>query len=506
MDFNDAIRMVHFPDNNQDIDLYQQMRSEAHKRLIYDELFFLELGMALKKTGMLLETGIPFIIDHGIVTNFLNMLPFLPTTAQRRVIDEIHRDMASTLPMNRLLQGDVGSGKTVVAVSAMVIACANGFQAAMMAPTEILAEQHFRHIETLVQKIGIRCELLTGSLKTAEKKEILGRIDRGETQIIVGTHALIQEKVAFSKLGLVVIDEQHRFGVVQRATLRRKGQIPDVLIMTATPIPRTLAMTAYGDLDVSVIDELPPEKMAPKTKVFPESQRARVYEIIHREVTKGHQVFIVYPLVEASENLDLKDAVRMAQHLQGDIFPDLKIGLVHGRMKANEKEQVMNEFAARRINILVATTVIEVGIDIPAASLMVIEHAERFGLSQLHQLRGRVGRGGAPSYCILLVQKTASEDARKRLKIMEETNDGFRIAEKDLTIRGPGEFLGTRQSGLPDFKVANLARDGMILSEAKEDAFSVIHDDPRLENPENAKLREILMHRWKGKLEMAKTG
>ena len=506
MDFSEAIRLVHFPDNNQNIDLYQQMRSEAHKRLIYEELFFLQLGMALRKKGRLLESGISFNIDHEILNKFFNMLPFSITAAQRRVINEIHGDMASILPMNRLLQGDVGSGKTVVATSAMVFACANGYQAAIMAPTEILAEQHFRNISNLTQSLGIKCELLTGNLKTAEKKEALERIEKGQTQLMVGTHALIQEKVVFSKLGLVVIDEQHRFGVVQRATLRKKGQIPDVLIMTATPIPRTLAMTAYGDLDVSVIDELPPGKIAPRTKVYPESQRARVYEIIHREVVKGNQVFIVYPLVETSESLDLKDAVRMAEHLQKDVFPDLKIGLVHGRMKGKAKEQVMNEFVEMKINILVATTVIEVGIDIPAASLMVIEHAERFGLSQLHQLRGRVGRGEAPSYCILLVQKTASEDSRKRLRIMEQTNDGFRIAEEDLAIRGPGEFLGTRQSGLPDFRVANLARDGLILSEAKNDAFSVINDDPRLGNPGNVELKDVLMRRWKGRLELAKTG
>jgi ATP-dependent DNA helicase RecG len=278
------------------------------------------------------------------------------------------------------------------------------------------------------------------------------------------------------------------------------------LIMTATPIPRTLAMTAYGDLDISVIDALPPGRIAPETKVYQESQRSRVYEIIHREAAKGNQVFIVYPLVEASENLDLKDAVRMAQHLQKNIFPDLKIGLVHGRMKAGEKEQVMNDFNQMKTNILVATTVIEVGIDIPAASLMVIEHAERFGLSQLHQLRGRIGRGDAPSYCLLLVHKTASEDARKRLRIMEQTADGFRIAEEDLALRGPGEFLGTRQSGLPDFRVGNLARDGVILSEAKEDASFVIREDPRLEKPENSALKEELTRRWKGKLEMVKTG
>jgi len=506
MDLDRAIRMVHFPDHDQNIDLYQQIRSDAHRRLIYEELFFLQLGMALRKKERGLEPGISFDVNHETVAQFFNNLPFSLTNAQRRVIDEIKKDMASNVPMNRLLQGDVGSGKTVVAMFAMVVACAGGYQAAMMVPTEILAEQHFRNISGLAQKIGIRCELLTGSLKTPEKNEIIKAIQSGQAQLIIGTHSLIQEKVAFFNLGLAVIDEQHRFGVLQRATLRKKGPLPDVLIMTATPIPRTLAMTAYGDLDVSVIDELPPGKIAPKTKVYPESQRARVYEIIHRQAVKGNQVFIIYPLVEISQSLDLKDAVRMAEHLQRDVFPDLKIGLVHGRMKGKEKEEIMDEFAKKRINILVATTVIEVGIDIPAASLIVIEHAERFGLSQLHQLRGRVGRGDAQSYCILLVWKTASENARKRLRIMEETADGFRIAEEDLSIRGPGEFLGVRQSGLPDFRIANLARDGLILSEARQDALSIINDDPRLESPANMNLREELIRRWKGRLELGRIG
>jgi ATP-dependent DNA helicase RecG len=304
----------------------------------------------------------------------------------------------------------------------------------------------------------------------------------------------------------VVIDEQHRFGVVQRAALRKKGPVPDVLVMTATPIPRTLAMTIYGDLDVSVIDEMPPGKKPVRTKVFSEAQRTRVYEIIRREVEKGNQVFIVYPLVEASENLDLKDATRMAEHLQQRIFPDCRVGLVHGRMKGSEKDRVMTDFAGKEIQILVSTTVIEVGIDVPEASLMVIEHAERFGLSQLHQLRGRVGRSDIPSFCILLAQKIGSEDARKRLRIMEQTNDGFRIAEEDLAIRGPGEFMGTRQSGLPDFRIASIVRDGRILGEARADAFGLVEEDPRLEFPDHRPLREVLLQRWGGRLELAKTG
>jgi len=506
LEIGEAIRQVHFPGNDQPLDLYQEMRSEAHRRLIYDEFFFFQLGMALRKQGGVLEQGISFLTDGEMVRKFYRLLPFALTAAQRRVITEIELDMASPSSMNRLLQGDVGSGKTVVSMAALITACENGHQAAIMAPTEILAEQHYRNFRVWAENLGLRTALLTGGLKTAERGELQGRIQNGEIDLVVGTHALIQEGVLFRDLGLIVIDEQHRFGVVQRATLRQKGQIPDVLVMTATPIPRTLAMTLYGDLDISVIDEMPPGKIPVRTKVFSESQRTRVYEIIRREAKKGNQIFIVYPLVEASENLDLKDATRMAEHLRKEIFPECRVGLVHGRMKGKEKEQVMNDFGNKMIDILVSTTVIEVGIDIPEASLMVIEHAERFGLSQLHQLRGRVGRSDIPSFCILLTQKTGSEDARKRLRIMEQTSDGFRIAEEDLAIRGPVEFMGTRQSGLPDFRIASVVRDGRILGEARADAFALVEDDPRLENQDHPALREALLRRWRGRLEMAKTG
>lgn len=509
MEIPEAIRQVHFPGNDQPMDLYLEMRSDAHRRLIYDEFFFFQLGMALRKQGKILEEGISFLTNGETVRKFYHLLPFALTAAQQRVIKEIERDMASPRSMNRLLQGDVGSGKTAVSMAALVTSCENGRQAAIMAPTEILAEQHHRNLRVWAEQLGLRTALLTGGLKTAERKELQGRIQNGEIDLVVGTHALIQEGVLFRDLGLIVIDEQHRFGVVQRATLRNKGQTPDVLVMTATPIPRTLAMTVYGDLDVSVIDEMPPGKTPVRTKVFSESQRIRVYEIIRREVKKGNQVFIVYPLVEASENLDLKDATRMAEHLRTEIFPDCRVGLVHGRMKGKDKESVMNDFSHKRINILVSTTVIEVGIDIPEASLMVIEHAERFGLSQLHQLRGRVGRSDIPSFCILLTGDTMRHRvtvARKRLRIMEQTNDGFRIAEEDLAIRGPGEFMGTRQSGLPDFRIASIVRDGRILSEAKADAFALVEADPLLDNPAHLKLREVLLHRWKGRLEVAKTG
>jgi len=407
--------------------------------------------------------------------------------------------------MNRLLQGDVGSGKTIVAMAAMITACENGYQAVMMAPTEILAEQHYARIREWANPLGLRVSIMTGNLKQSERKKLSEKILSGESHIIIGTHALIQEGVAFKNLGLAVIDEQHRFGVIQRAALRKKGINPDVLVMTATPIPRTLAMTVYGDLDTSIIDEMPPGRQPVRTKVFYEQQRSRVYEIARSELTKGNQVFIVYPLVEESETLDLKDATRMAEHLQMETFSDYRVGLIHGRMKAKEKDEIMAAFSKKKVNVLVSTTVIEVGIDIPQASLMIIEHAERFGLSQLHQLRGRVGRGEIPSYCILMSQRAGSEDSKKRLRVMEKTNDGFIIAEEDLSIRGPGEFMGTRQSGLPDFRIANIIRDTGILTEARSDAFSLVEKDPRLERHEHRLMKEVLLRRWGGRLDLVKT-
>ena len=506
MGINDAVRQVHFPGNDQEIQMFQEGRSHAHRRLIYDEFFFFQVGMALKKRGEVIERGIRFNTNGTMVRKFYSLLSYTLTPSQRRVISEIEKDMASVRCMSRLLQGDVGSGKTVVAMTAMITACENGHQAAIMAPTEILAEQHYRNLKNWSEQLGIRMDLLTGGMRPSHKAMILDKIQNGGTDLVVGTHALIQERVSFRSLGLVVIDEQHRFGVVQRAELRKKGPAPDVLVMTATPIPRTLAMTVYGDLDVSVIDEMPPGKKPVLTKIFSESQRLRVYEIIRREMNRGHQIFIVYPLVEASENLDLKDATRMAEHLAKEIFPGYLVGLVHGRMKEKEKDQIMADFTAKKIQILVSTTVIEVGIDIPEASLMVVEHAERFGLSQLHQLRGRVGRGTVPSFCILLIQKTGSVNAHKRLRMMEQCHDGFQIAEEDLAIRGPGEFMGTRQSGLPDFKIASIVRDGRILSEAREDAFALVENDSHLTKPEHQELREVLLCRWGNRLELARTG
>jgi ATP-dependent DNA helicase RecG len=506
LNIHEALLSVHFPGNNESVDEYISARSLAHRRLIYDEFFFFQLGMAIKKKGRILETGIKFNIEGTLLTKFLTLLPFDLTAAQKRVINEIQADMAKQTAMNRLLQGDVGSGKTIVSMAAMITACQNSYQAAIMAPTEILAQQHYQNIKNWASALGLNTVLLIGGLNTAKRKEALEKIASGEANIIIGTHALISEGVDFHKLGMVVIDEQHRFGVMQRAILRGKGISADVLVMTATPIPRTLAMTVYGDLDVSVIDEMPPGKKPVCTILISESKRDKVYQTISAELAKGHQAFIVYPLVEQSESLDLKDATNMSKHLQKDIFPDNRIGLIHGKMKEKEKDEIMREFLENKIQILVSTTVIEVGIDVPRASLMVIEHAERFGLSQLHQLRGRVGRRDIPSSCILLADYKCSADARKRLKVMEKTTDGFAIAEEDLAIRGPGDFLGTRQSGLPDFRIASIIRDARILNDAKEDAFQLAQRDPFLEKPEHIILRETLLWKWQGKLDLARTG
>jgi ATP-dependent DNA helicase RecG len=506
LNIHEALLSVHFPGNSESIEEFVFARSSAHRRLIYDEFFFFQLGMAIKKNGRILDAGIKFNIEGTLLNKFLALLPFDLTAAQKRVINEIRADMAKETAMNRLLQGDVGSGKTIVSMAAMITACENSYQAAIMAPTEILAKQHYETINSWAEEIGLKIVLLTGSMTNAARSEQLSQIQNGEANIIIGTHALIQEDVDFHKLGMVVIDEQHRFGVMQRATLRGKGINADVLVMTATPIPRTLAMTVYGDLDVSVIDEMPPGKKPVRTILVSESKREKVYQTISAEMAKGHQAFIVYPLVEQSENLDLKDATNMAEHLQRDIFPDYKIGLIHGKMKQKEKDDVMRGFLENRIQILVSTTVIEVGIDVPRASLMVIEHAERFGLSQLHQLRGRVGRRDIPSSCILLADYKCSADARKRLKVMEKTTDGFVIAEEDLAIRGPGDFLGTRQSGLPDFRIASIIRDARILNDAKEDAFALAARDPFLEKPEHIILKETLLWKWQGKLDLARTG
>ncbi len=501
-----ALGLVHMPPAEAHLDELNEGRTPAHRSLAFDEFFFWELGLGLKKNGVALEQGIAFQVTHRYTKQLARMLPFELTAAQRRVLSEIKNDMMAPHPMHRLVQGDVGSGKTLVALMAALVAVENDYQVAIMAPTEILAEQHWHTMHGWCSQLGIETVLVNAGLKGKDKTLTLAKIADGSARIVIGTHAVIQDKVEFSRLGLGIIDEQHRFGVLQRGILKKKGISPDILVMTATPIPRTLAMTLFGDLSLSVIDELPPGRTPVETRIYYESRRSQVYEIIREEVAKGRQVYVIYPLVEETEKLDLKAATQMAAHLESDIFPNLRLGLLHGRMNPQEKELVMASFKAREIDILVATTVIEVGIDVPNATVMVIEHAERFGLSQLHQLRGRVGRGEARSRCILLTPGRLSEDGEKRLRVMESTSDGFRIAEADLEIRGPGDFLGTRQSGMPDFRVANILRDGRILEQARQTAFGLLESDPELSAQHHIPLREELLRRWGQRLELAAIG
>jgi ATP-dependent DNA helicase RecG len=473
----EALRKVHFPADDSPIDDYNLARSPAHRRLIFEEFFWLSLALGLRRGERVSEPKGEIIeITDRIREAVRSILPFHPTEAQKRALKEIVEDMTSDKPMNRLLQGDVGSGKTIVAVQAMIVAIENGYQTALMAPTEILAEQHARNIRRWLASTTYRAELLTGSMKAKEKRGIQESIASGDVDLIIGTHALIQDAVQFRKLGFAVVDEQHRFGVLQRAELRRRGVNPDVLVVTATPIPRSLAMTVYGDLEVSIIDELPPGRTPVSTHVRGEDRREKIYEFVRDQVKSGRQAYVVYPIIEESEKLDLRNATEMYENLRQEVFPEFKVGLLHGKMKPAEKEGVMTAFSANEIRILVATTVIEVGVDVPNATVMLIEHAERFGLSQLHQLRGRVGRGAAESFCILLAQFQKTKEARERLKIMEETTDGFKIAEKDLEIRGPGEVMGTRQSGIPAFRIANIVRDQKILEIARREADYALND------------------------------
>lgn len=467
----EAFRQIHFPADDAPLELYNRSQSPAHRRLIFEEFFWLGLAMGLRRQGREASPkGTVIEVNDRVREAVRAVLPFKPTGAQKRVLREVVEDLTSQQPMNRLLQGDVGSGKTIVAVQAAIVAMENGYQSAIMVPTEILAEQHTRNIKRMLARTEYRVELLTGSLTTARKRELHAAIEAGEVDLVVGTHALIQEGVNFHKLGFVVIDEQHRFGVMQRAELINRGYNPDVLVMTATPIPRSLAMTVYGDLDLSIIDEMPPGRKPVITKVRGEEARNKIYHFLDTIIRQGRQVYIVYPLVEESEKLDLLNATQMAEHLQTAVFPKFRVGLIHGRMKQEEKDAAMEEFRNGTVHILVATTVIEVGVDVPNASVMIIEHAERFGLSQLHQLRGRVGRGDEQAFCILLAGNKRTAEARERLSIMEETSDGFKVAERDLEIRGPGEVMGTRQSGIPAFRVGNIVRDYALLEAAKREA------------------------------------
>jgi len=498
-DLSWAIYQIHFPDNF-------AAKEKARRRLVFDEFFSLQLYLAIRKQALQRDVvGIAHHSDERLLEKFFRSLPFPLTAAQKRVIEEIKQDMESSRPMNRLIQGDVGSGKTVVAVVALLIAIGGGYQGALMAPTEILAEQHYLTLQPLLFPLAIKVALLTGSIRRSERQKILDEIKSGGTQVVIGTHALIQEGVEFHRIGLVIIDEQHRFGVMQRALLREKGLNPDVLVMTATPIPRSLALTVYGDLDVSIIDELPPGRQPVSTYWINSRKRPDLYQFIRKQVTEGRQIYVVYPLIEESEVLEAAAATKMAEHLQKEVFSDLKVGLLHGQLPTEEKEAVMRAFKNKQIDILVATSVIEVGIDIPNATVMVIEDADRFGLAQLHQLRGRVGRGEYLSYCIL-ISNPSSEEARRRMQIFSRLRDGFAIAEEDLKLRGPGEFFGTRQHGLPDLRIANIINDVHILKMARREAFHLVETDPRLENPDCQPLREALKRKFAGKLRLLSVG
>ena len=475
----EALLHVHWPEAGESLEDLQSSRTPAHVRLIFEELFFIELGLELKRRQQKAQNGIPFGLDERVRSAIKKILPFHPTTAQKRVLKDIASDMEKPSPMRRLLQGDVGSGKTIVAFEAAIIAMENGYQVALMAPTEILAQQHYFSARRILEPAGYRIVLLTGSLEEDRKREIRRHIGKGSAQLVIGTHALIEQKVEFAKLGLVIVDEQHRFGVLQRFKLMKKtGAVgedaePDVLVMTATPIPRTLALTLYGDLDVSTIDELPPGRTPIVTRQVSDDRSSEVWDFVRKQVKAGHQVYVVYPVIEENEETELKAAVKMYKEL-GRIFSDLRLGLLHGRMEADLKDQVMRLFQKGDLDILVSTTVIEVGVDVANATMMVIEHAERFGLAQLHQLRGRIGRGAAKSYCVLMTGGKISEDGERRLDAMVRTSDGFQIAELDLELRGPGEFFGTRQAGMPNFQVANLIRDRKLLEIAKREAAAVL--------------------------------
>jgi ATP-dependent DNA helicase RecG len=495
----EAYRAIHFPD-------VLEAAEAARRRFVFEDFLLLQVGLAIRRRREAARPGHTIAPPGRLVARLLEGLPFTLTAAQRRVWEEIRADLARPTPMNRLLQGDVGSGKTVVAVMALLTAVEAGFQGVLMAPTEILAEQHFGTVQRLLEPLGVPLALLSSGQKGKVREAALAAAASGAAPLVVGTHALIQDAVLFHRLGLAVVDEQHRFGVLQRATLRAKGRHPDVLVMTATPIPRTLALTLYGDLDVSVLDELPPGRQRITTAWRSEAKRREIYDFIRKELEQGRQAYVVYPLVEETEASDLKAATAMADRLAREVFPDRRVGLIHGRLPFDVKDTVMRAFKKGELDVLVATTVIEVGIDVPNASVMLIEHAERFGLAQLHQLRGRVGRGPARSYCILLASGLLSDEAQQRLQAMCETQDGFRIAEADLEIRGPGEFFGTRQAGLPEFRAANLLTDARLLEEARQDALALVELDPGLRLPEHRPLRDALVSRWREKLDLASVG
>ena len=550
----EALWQVHWPEAGESFADLQSSRTSAHIRMIFDELFFIELGLELRRREQKAQTGIRYEVNAAVRESIKKILPFHPTAAQKRVLKEIVADMQTPYPMRRLLQGDVGSGKTIVAFEAAILAIENGYQVALMAPTEILAQQHYFSARRILEKAGYRIVLLTGSLEQDRKRDVRRHIAQGNAQLVVGTHALIQDRVEFENLGLVIVDEQHRFGVMQRLKLMKKegapvpaakssgaemghlrlgeeghrsalgldgaaprphtqprphagGAEPDVLVMTATPIPRTLALTLYGDLDVSVLDELPPGRTPVVTKAVEDERASEVWEFVGQQIAKGHQAYVVYPVIEENEERELKAAEQMHRQLRDKIFPQLHVGLLHGRLDAEKKERIMREFQRGEVEILVATTVIEVGVDVPNATVMVIEHADRFGLAQLHQLRGRIGRGAAKSYCVLMHGGRMSEEGQRRLDAMVRTNDGFEIAELDLELRGPGDFFGTKQAGIPSFRVANLIRDRQLLEAAKrEAAFVVGGPNAELSKEEMERALKAMRSRWSLSYGLAEVG
>ena len=480
-----AVRETHFPAPEADLRMLNAFRTPAQFRLVFEEFFWLECGIALKRRKAKTVPGIQFELTDSVREKVKAMLPFKPTGAQKRVLGEIAQDMSAARPMNRLLQGDVGSGKTIVAAEAAVIAIENGYQVAVLAPTELLATQHYFYFKKLFAKLGYVAVLLTGSATSREKTLLKKLIAEGLAHVAVGTHALIEEDVEFKNLGLAIVDEQHRFGVMQRLRMAQKGKVPDILVMTATPIPRTLALTLYGDLDVSIIDELPPGRKPIITKHRTDDQVERVYSFLKTQIDEGRQAYVVYPVIEESETQAMKAAEKMFEHLSREVFPTIAVGLMHGRLPSDEKELVMEKFRKGEVKILVSTTVIEVGVDVPNATVMVIEQAERFGLAQLHQLRGRVGRGGDQSYCVLVTEKLG-DAGRERIRTLVDSSDGFFIAEMDLKLRGPGEFFGTKQSGLPSLRIANILRDQEILEIARREAVDFVNTPPTAEELQRA--------------------
>lgn len=496
-DLASSFRLAHFPE--------EQLPAEARKRLVFDEFFFLELGLALKRANIKKEKTTAFLPSESLKPKILNQLKFTLTNSQKIALKEIEDDLAQPVPMNRLLQGDVGSGKTIVALLTALSVIERGCQAALMVPTEILAEQHTENIKKLLSPLNIDIALLKSDLKKTDKETLIEEIKAGKYPLVIGTHALLEEEVRFKNLSYIIIDEQHRFGVEQRLKLRQKGDKPHLLVMTATPIPRTLALTIYGDLDLSIMTDLPPGRKPVKTKVLFESDRLKLYQFMKKEISKGRQAYVVYPLIEESEKIDLKDATQMTEHLKR-IFPEFRVELIHGKMKSDEKNKIMSEFKENLIQILVSTTVIEVGIDVKNSSIMVVEHAERFGLSQLHQLRGRIGRGEENATCFLLTHFMKTDEAKERLSAMEQFQSGFKIAEVDLKLRGPGEFMGKEQSGLFGFRVADISTDADILLQSRKEAFDLVSKDPDLLFPEHAPLKKALTTRWQQKFNLISAG